>query len=300
VGSEPGVFFSRAPHCGPCPPAPILWVPPPPPLPRYPPLSLYRSREWWSACLLACLPACLAPYPLFGASRCVCGAVVRSANAVALSMFGYNKRDMLNQNVSMIVPQPMSGVHDGYLQKFVESGRSVRARSLQGLRAFGSARGGGADGFCAPAPKPPAACFWVLVCVCVCVFARVQSVLNTTRTVFGRHRSGALFPILLCVKPMANSFAGVMQKLNTSDQFMLFTTISGRVAGGTQDTLRLVGEAIDLEDVNVPISRFIDDDTLTTLLSAVELAFSKANGARLMKNIQVRCAVRARCECWEG
>jgi hypothetical protein len=64
--------------------------------------SSVRAATWWSAC-----------------------AAVRSANAVALSMFGYNKRDMVNQNVSMIVPQPMSGIHDRYLQKFVESGRSV-------------------------------------------------------------------------------------------------------------------------------------------------------------------------------
>ena len=42
--------------------------------------------------------------------------------------------------------------------------------------------------------------------------------MNTTRTVFGRHRSGALFPIMLSVKPMGSSFAGVMQKLVTSDQ----------------------------------------------------------------------------------
>jgi hypothetical protein len=48
-----------------------------------------------------------------------------------------------------------------------------------------------------------------------------QTVMNTTRTVFGRHRSGAVFPMLLCVKPMASSFAGVMQKLITTDQYVL-------------------------------------------------------------------------------
>ena len=35
-----------------------------------------------------------------------------------------------------------------------------------------------------------------------------QSVMDTTRTVFGRHRAGYLFPILLCVKPTATSFSG--------------------------------------------------------------------------------------------
>jgi hypothetical protein len=35
------------------------------------------------------------------------------------------------------------------------------------------------------------------------------------------------------------------------NRFMLFTTRSGRIAGGTQDTLRLVGESNDLNDVVV-------------------------------------------------
>ena len=33
--------------------------------------------------------------------------------------------------------------------------------------------------------------------------------MNVTRTVFGRHRNGYIFPMLLCVKPMASSFTGM-------------------------------------------------------------------------------------------
>ena len=35
-----------------------------------------------------------------------------------------------------------------------------------------------------------------------------QSVLSTTRTVFGRHRLGHLIPLLLHVKPTSTGFAG--------------------------------------------------------------------------------------------
>jgi hypothetical protein len=86
---------------------------------------------------------------------------------------------------------------------------------------------------------------------------------------------------------MATSFVGVMQKLNTPDQFLLFTTKGGRVTGGTQDTLRLVGSGVDLEDTVVPLSRFVDDDTRGGLLQAAGHAFTKSGGTRLMKSMQV-------------
>jgi PAS domain S-box-containing protein len=51
--------------------------------------------------------------------------IIESANAVALSMFGYNKRDMVGKNISLIVPPPMNARHDAYLKAFLDSGRSV-------------------------------------------------------------------------------------------------------------------------------------------------------------------------------
>ncbi len=64
-------------------------------------------------------------------------------------------------------------------------------------------------------------------CVCLAVVVRfstsdrwliLQTTLGCTRTMFGRHSSGALFPILLCVKPSDNCFVGVIQQLMTPDQ----------------------------------------------------------------------------------
>ncbi len=50
------------------------------------------------------------------------------------------------------------------------------------------------------------------------VFSTLQTTLSGTRTVFGRHSSGAIFPALLSVKPFASSFVGVIQQLFTPDQ----------------------------------------------------------------------------------
>ncbi len=56
--------------------------------------------------------------------------IIEGANAVALSMFGYNKRDMVGKNISLIVPTPMNARHDAYLKSFLDSGRNSVRTSL--------------------------------------------------------------------------------------------------------------------------------------------------------------------------
>ena len=51
--------------------------------------------------------------------------VVESANWVALTMFGYHKRDLVGKNISALVPSPMNARHDTYLRAYLDSGRSV-------------------------------------------------------------------------------------------------------------------------------------------------------------------------------
>ncbi len=51
--------------------------------------------------------------------------LIESANAIALSIFGYNKRDVVGRNISIIVPAPMSGSHQTYLRQYVESGKTT-------------------------------------------------------------------------------------------------------------------------------------------------------------------------------
>jgi PAS domain S-box-containing protein len=44
-------------------------------------------------------------------------------------MFGYAKRDMVGKNINLLIPQPMSSRHDQYLRRYVETGKTVRART---------------------------------------------------------------------------------------------------------------------------------------------------------------------------
>ena len=72
------------------------------------------------------------------------------------------------------------------------------------------------------------------------LFHSLQSVLNATRTVFGKHADGHIFPMLLNVKSMDNSFAGVLQELHTDDHFVLFLTRSLVIKEATLESLRLL------------------------------------------------------------
>ncbi len=64
--------------------------------------------------------------------------------------------------------------------------------------------------------------------------------MNTTRTAFGRHKAGYIFPLLLNVKPMETSFAGILQELTTTDQFVMFLSKSFVVLEATQESQQLM------------------------------------------------------------
>lgn len=79
---------------------------------------------------------------------------------------------------------------------------------------------------------------------CVCVFAApplFQTVMNTTRTVFGKHHDGYIFPILLNVKPLEYSFAGVIAELQTPEQFICFSSKTFIITAATRESHRLLG-----------------------------------------------------------
>ena len=69
----------------------------------------------------------------------------------------------------------------------------------------------------------------------------VQFIMNTTRTVFGKHQQGHIFPMLLNVKAMETSFAGILQELTTTDQFVMFLSKSFVVLEATHESLKLMG-----------------------------------------------------------
>ncbi len=51
--------------------------------------------------------------------------IIQTANAPALRMFGYNRRDLLGLNIDVLVPQPLATVHQYFMLKYIESGREV-------------------------------------------------------------------------------------------------------------------------------------------------------------------------------
>ena len=50
-------------------------------------------------------------------------AAIESVNTAALTMFGYNKRDLIGKNISIIVPPPMNARHDTYMRRFLDTGK---------------------------------------------------------------------------------------------------------------------------------------------------------------------------------
>jgi PAS domain S-box-containing protein len=117
--------------------------------------------------------------------------IIQSANATALRLFGYTRRDLIGRNIDVLVPEPLATVHQSFMLKYIQTGR--------------------------------------------------ETVMNTTRTVFGRHHDGHIFPILLNVKPLETSFAGVIAELHTSEHFILFASKSFVVSAASLESMTLLG-----------------------------------------------------------
>ncbi|MBL0928067.1 MAG: PAS domain S-box protein [Phycisphaerales bacterium] len=50
--------------------------------------------------------------------------VMRSVNAAAERIFGYTAAEMLGKNVSMLMPPPYHGEHDGYIERYLRTGEA--------------------------------------------------------------------------------------------------------------------------------------------------------------------------------
>ena len=67
------------------------------------------------------------------------------------------------------------------------------------------------------------------------------AVMNTSRVMFGLHRAGHVFPLVLNVRAMDSGFGGLMQPINSDERFILFMSKSLRITAACQESLLLMG-----------------------------------------------------------
>lgn len=72
---------------------------------------------------------------------CNARGIVIECNSVGLAMFGYKDEEVLNQPLTMLMPEPHRSAHDGYMKAYMDGGvaRVVgRTRMMEGVRHDGS------------------------------------------------------------------------------------------------------------------------------------------------------------------
>ena len=62
-----------------------------------------------------------------------------------------------------------------------------------------------------------------------------------TRATFGQHKQGYVFPLLLAVNALEDCFAGVMQRIDTTDEFIFFYDKSFVISGASEKSFRMLG-----------------------------------------------------------
>ena len=67
--------------------------------------------------------------------------IVESVNPATVDLFGYSEEELVGQNVKMLMPSPYQDQHDGYLERYLNTGEQRiigRGREVEGRRKDGS------------------------------------------------------------------------------------------------------------------------------------------------------------------
>jgi hypothetical protein len=65
--------------------------------------------------------------------------------------------------------------------------------------------------------------------------------MNATSVVFGRHRHGYIFPAVLKVTRQDHSFAGIIQRVETEDNFIMFSSHRLTVTAASRESMVMMG-----------------------------------------------------------
>lgn len=86
--------------------------------------------------LRATLDASIDPIVTIGADG-----IIRSASRAFGRVFGHEGSDLVGRNVKLLMPEPLQSQHDGYLERYVKTGRATvlgRLREVEALRRDGT------------------------------------------------------------------------------------------------------------------------------------------------------------------
>lgn len=76
----------------------------------------------------------------------------------------------------------------------------------------------------------------MLVWACV-----LQTILQSSRVIFIKHRAGYVVPVILQVNSYAGSVVAIAQKLTVSDEYVWFFSNNYRVTTATHGAVRMLG-----------------------------------------------------------